>query len=125
LAAFSEADQKISRLEKDKKADAKHIVDLEYALSAQVELHKSKVIKLEKKLDKAIENFNVEQAKREISDTERSRLQKNIEELRQAKEECFSIAMHCSNKLKNTFAKVGAFSTDQNFIRGDPEGVIK
>jgi hypothetical protein len=60
LAAFSEADQKISRLEKEKKANAKRIVDLEYALSAQVELHKSKVIKLEKKLDKAIENFNVE-----------------------------------------------------------------
>jgi hypothetical protein len=27
--------------------------------------------------------------------------------------------------LKNVFAKVGAFSTERNFIRGDPEGVIK
>ena len=33
--------------------------------------------------------------------------------------------MQCSNKLKSTFAKVGAFSIEQNFIRGDPEGVIK
>jgi hypothetical protein len=46
-------------------------------------------------------------------------VQKNIEELCQAKEECFSVAMQCSDKLKSTFAKVGAFSTDQNFIRGD------
>jgi hypothetical protein len=27
--------------------------------------------------------------------------------------------------LKNAFASVGAFSDEQNFIRGDPEGVIK
>jgi DNA mismatch repair ATPase MutS len=125
LATLSEADQKISRLEEEKKADEKHIADLEYALSAQVELHKSEVIRLEKKLDEVIENFNVEQAKHEIFDMERSRVQKNVEELRQGKEECFSVAMQCSNKLKSTFAKVGAISTDQNFTRGDPEGVIK
>jgi hypothetical protein len=33
--------------------------------------------------------------------------------------------MQCSDKLKNAFAKVGTFSTEQNFIRGDPEGVVK
>jgi hypothetical protein len=33
--------------------------------------------------------------------------------------------MQCSDKLKNVFAKVGALSTVRNFIRGDPEGVIK
>jgi hypothetical protein len=27
--------------------------------------------------------------------------------------------------LKNDFASVGAFSAEQNFIRGDPKGVIK
>jgi hypothetical protein len=27
--------------------------------------------------------------------------------------------------LKNSFAKVGAFSTEQNFICGDPDGVIR
>jgi hypothetical protein len=27
--------------------------------------------------------------------------------------------------LKNNFAKVGAFSTEQDFIRGDPDGVIR
>jgi hypothetical protein len=33
--------------------------------------------------------------------------------------------MQCSNKLKNAFVSVGALSAKQNFIRGDPEGVIK
>jgi hypothetical protein len=27
--------------------------------------------------------------------------------------------------LKNIFSKVGAFSSEQNFIRGDPDGVIR
>jgi hypothetical protein len=33
--------------------------------------------------------------------------------------------MECCNILKNNFSKVGAFSTEQNFIRGDPDGVIR
>jgi hypothetical protein len=100
---LSEVDQKISKFEKEKEADAKRIADLEYALSIQVRLHKSEVAGLEKKLDELTENFNVEQSKHEISDTERSRVQKNVEELRQVKEECFAVAMQCSDKLKKFF----------------------
>jgi hypothetical protein len=33
--------------------------------------------------------------------------------------------MEYCNKLKTMFAKIGAFSNQQNFIRGDPEGVIR
>ena len=90
----------------------KRIADLEYALSIQVDLHRSKVQGLEKKLDEVTENFNVEQTKREISDMEWLRVQKNIEELHQAKEECYKVAMECCNNLKNSFAKVGAFSSE-------------
>jgi hypothetical protein len=32
--------------------------------------------------------------------------------------------LDCVKKLKNSFAKVGAYSSEENFIRGDPEGVI-
>jgi hypothetical protein len=32
--------------------------------------------------------------------------------------------LHCVRKLKKSFAKVGAYSSEENFIRGDPEGVI-
>jgi hypothetical protein len=38
-----------------------------------------------------IENFNVELTKREISDIERLRVQKNVEVLREAKEECYKM----------------------------------
>ena len=115
----------MEKFEKEKEADAKRIADLEYALSIQVGLHRSEVEGLEKKLDEVTENYNVEQAKREISDTERLRVQKNVDELCQVKEECYNVAMHYCNKLKSTFAKVGAFSTEQDFIRGDPDEVIR
>jgi wyosine [tRNA(Phe)-imidazoG37] synthetase (radical SAM superfamily) len=97
----------------------------EVKLSAQAEVHKAEVQELEKKLAEETENFNVELTKREIYDIERARLQKNVEELRQAKEECNNVATECAKNLKNSFSKVGAFSTEQNFICGDPDGVIR
>jgi hypothetical protein len=60
LAIFSEGSSRISKLEEENKADTKRIADLECALSAQVELHKSEVLKLEEKLDEMSENFEVE-----------------------------------------------------------------
>jgi hypothetical protein len=44
-------DQKNLNFEKEKEADAKHIADLEYALSIQVGLRRSKEAGLERKLD--------------------------------------------------------------------------
>jgi hypothetical protein len=88
-------------------------------------LHRSEVAGLEKKLDEVTENYNMEQSKRETLDTERMRVQKNVEELRQVKEECYNIARKCSDELKNSFISVGVFSAEQNFIRGDPKGVLK
>ena len=36
-----------------------------------------------------------------------------------------TFAMQCSDKLKNAFTSVGVFLAERNFIRGDPEGVMK
>jgi hypothetical protein len=33
--------------------------------------------------------------------------------------------LDCAKKLKGSFAKVGAYSSEQKFIRGDPEGIIE
>jgi hypothetical protein len=33
--------------------------------------------------------------------------------------------LDCVKKIKTSFAKVGAYSTEENFIRGDPEGVVE
>jgi hypothetical protein len=53
-----------------------------------------------------------------------TRLEKSVEELHESKERCFEKSLDCIRKLKNNFAKVGAYSFEENFIRGDPEGVI-
>jgi hypothetical protein len=56
---------------------------------------------------------------------EKARMQKNIEELRDSKEKCYEVSMECVKKLKDSFIKVGAYSSKQKFICGDPEGVIQ
>jgi hypothetical protein len=33
--------------------------------------------------------------------------------------------LDCAKKLKDSFAKVGAYSFEQKFIRGDPKGIIE
>jgi hypothetical protein len=33
--------------------------------------------------------------------------------------------LECAKSLKNSFAKVGAYSSEQRFIRGDPDEVIQ
>jgi hypothetical protein len=33
--------------------------------------------------------------------------------------------VECVKKIKASFANVGAYSNEDNFIRGDPEGVIE
>jgi hypothetical protein len=33
--------------------------------------------------------------------------------------------LDCVKKLKTSFAKVGAYSSEENFIQGDPKGVVE
>jgi predicted nuclease with TOPRIM domain len=96
----------------------------EAKLNAQAKAHKAEVEDLKKKLAEINENFKVTKAKQEISEMERARVEKNIEELWDSKEKCYEVSMDCAKKLKDSFAKVGAYSSEQKFIRGDPKGVI-
>jgi hypothetical protein len=92
--------------------------------NAQSEAHKAEVEDLRKKLAEANENFELAKVKQEISEWSNTRLEKNVTELRDSKERCFEKSLECVRKLKTSFAKVGAYSSEENFIRGDPEGVI-
>ena len=65
----------------------------EAKLDAQAEAHKVEVEDLQKKLVEINENFEVAKAKQEISEMERARVQKNIEELRGSKEKCYEVSM--------------------------------
>jgi hypothetical protein len=107
----------LSLVERLKSSEAK--------ISAQVEAHKAEVQELKRKVAEATENFEVEVVKHEICEIERSRAQKNVDELRAGKEKCYEISMECARNLKNSFSKVGAFSSEQKFTRGDPDGVIQ
>jgi hypothetical protein len=51
-------------------------------------------------------------------------LRKNIEELRASEKKCYEKSIECVKKIRTSFARVGAFSSEENFIRGDPEGPI-
>jgi Ribonuclease G/E len=93
--------------------------------NAQAEAHKAEVEDLRKKLVEANENCAVAKASQEISEWWKTKLEKNIEELRESKERCFEKSLDCVKKLKSSFSKVGAYSSEENFIRGDPEGIIK
>jgi GTPase involved in cell partitioning and DNA repair len=96
----------------------------EAKFNAQSEAHKAEVEDLRKKLVEANENFELAKVKQEISEWSNTRLEKNVEELHESKERCFEKSLDCVRKLKTSFAKVGAYSSEENFIRGDPEGVI-
>jgi hypothetical protein len=96
----------------------------EAKLSAQAEAHKAEVEDL-KKFVEMNEKFEVASAKHEISEIERLRVQKNVEDLRDSKEICYEISLECTKTLKNSFAKVGAYYSEQKFIRGDPDGVVQ
>jgi hypothetical protein len=50
---------------------------------------------------------------------------KNIEELRASKKRCYEKSIECVRKIRTSFASVGTFSSEENFIRGDPEGPIE
>jgi hypothetical protein len=92
---------------------------------AQAEAQKTKIEDLRRQLAEAKENYALAQANREISEYWKSKLEKNVEELREPKKRCFEKSLNCVKKLKTSFAKVGAYSAEENFIRGDPEGVVE
>jgi Ribonuclease G/E len=92
---------------------------------AQAEAQKTEIGDLRKQLAEAKENCVLAQANQEISEYWKNKLEKNVKELRESKERCFEKSLDCVKKLKTSFAKVCAYSTEENFIRGDPEGVVE
>jgi hypothetical protein len=84
---------------------------------------------LKKRLAEMNENFEVAKAKQEISEMERSRVQKNVEKLWDSKEICYKTSLECAKKLKDSFAKVGVYSSEKNLFaviaKGLSSGSVK
>jgi hypothetical protein len=92
---------------------------------AQAEAQKHEIQDLRKQLAKAKEEHILEETKRELSDQWADRLEINVEKLRASKRRCYDKSIECVKKIKSSFASVGAFSSEENFTRGDPEGPIE
>jgi hypothetical protein len=52
-------------------------------------------------------------------------LEINVEELCASKKRYYDKSLECVKKIKSSFASVGAFSSEENFTRGNPEGPIE
>jgi hypothetical protein len=97
----------------------------EASSKAQTEAQKIEIEDLRRQLAEAKEKCTLAEANQEISEYWKNHLEKNVEELRTSKERCFEKSLDCVKKIKVSFTKVEAYSAEENFIRGDPEGVIE
>jgi hypothetical protein len=97
----------------------------EVSSKAQAETQKNEIEDLQKQLAEAKEKCVVAEANRDASEYWKKYLEKTVAELRASKERCFEKSMECVKKIKTSFANVGDYSNEDNFIRGDPEGVIE
>jgi Ribonuclease G/E len=92
---------------------------------AQSEIQKNEIENLQKQLAEAKLKCAVAEAERDASDYWKNYCEKTVVELHASKERCFEKSVECVKKIKTSFANVGAYSSEDNFIRGDPEGVIE
>jgi hypothetical protein len=92
---------------------------------AEAEVQKNEIEDLRKQLAEAKEKCALAEANRDASEYWKNYLEKTVEELRASKERCFEKSLGCVENIKASFANVGAYSNEDNFIRGDPEGVIE
>jgi Ribonuclease G/E len=97
----------------------------EASFKAQAESQDIEIEDLRRQLAEAKEKCALAEANQEISEYWKNHLDKNVKELRTYKERCFEKSLDCVKKIKASFAKVGAYSTEENIIRGDLEGVIE
>jgi hypothetical protein len=97
----------------------------EASSKVQDEDQKNEIEDLRKQLAEAKLKCAVAKADRDASEYWKNYFEKTVAELRASKERCFEKSVECVKKIKTSFANVGAYSNKDNFIRGDPEGIIE
>jgi hypothetical protein len=91
----------------------------------QYEIQRNEIENLQKQLAEAKLKCAIAEADRDASDYWKNYWEKTVAELRSSKERCFEKSVECVKKIKTSFTNVGAYSSEDNFIRGDPEGPIE
>jgi hypothetical protein len=114
-------------LEKDKILNSlvNKIKEDEATSKAQAEAQKYEIKDLRKQLAEAKLKCAIAKADRDASDYWKNYWEKTVVELRSSKERCYEKSIECVRKIKTSFANVGAYSSEDNFIRDDPEGPIE
>jgi Ribonuclease G/E len=97
----------------------------EASFKAQAKIQKKEIEDLQKQLAEAKEKCGLAETNRDISEYWKNYKEKTVEELCASKERCFEKSLGCVEKIKASFANVGAYSNEDNLIRGDLEGVIE
>jgi hypothetical protein len=92
---------------------------------AQSEIQRGEIETLQKQLAEAKLKCAIAEADRDASDYWKNYWEKTVVELRSSKERCYEKSVECVKKIKTSFANVGTYSSEDNFVRGHPEGPIE
>jgi hypothetical protein len=92
---------------------------------AQFETQKCEIEDLRKQLAEAKLKCAVAKGDRDASEYWKNHWEKTVVELRSSKERCYEKSMACVEKIKTSFANIDAYSNEDNFVVGDPEGPIE
>jgi hypothetical protein len=113
-------------LEKDKILNSliNKIKEDEATSKAQAETQKCEIEDLRKQLAEEKLKCAIAEADRDASDYWKNHWEKTTAELRSSRERCYEKSIECVGKIKTSFASVGAYSNEDNFVLGDPEGPI-
>jgi hypothetical protein len=114
-------------LEKDKILNSliNKIKEDEATSKAQFETQKREIEDLRKQLAEEKLKCAVAEADRDASEYSKNHWEKTVVELRSLKERCYEKSMACVEKIKTSFTNIGAYSNEDNFVVGDPEGPIE
>jgi hypothetical protein len=114
-------------LEKDKILNSlvNKIREDEATSKAQAEAQKCEIEDLRKQLVEAKLKCAIAEADRDASDYWKNYWEKTVVELRSSKERYYEKSIEWVRKIKTSFADVGAYSSEDNFVRGDPEGLVE
>jgi hypothetical protein len=92
---------------------------------AQAEAQRSEIGDLRKQLAEAKLKCAIAEADWDASDYWKNYWEKTFVELRSSKERCYGKSVACVQKIKTSFANIGAYSNEDNFVLGDPKGPIE
>jgi hypothetical protein len=114
-------------LEKDKILNSllNKIQEDEATSKAQADAQRCEIEDLRKQLAEAKLKCAIAEADRDASDYWKNYWEKTVVELRSSKERCYEKSVACVQKIKTSFANIGAYSNEDNFVLGDPEGPIE